>query len=201
MSDNSLTPRPDPSPVPVSETSPTGASDVLAARAGWHWPLGIGLVLLLLGVACFYKVLNGSDQDHMFVGVMMIAAGLAQAAHAASGLRWSNFTRDIAPALLFLFGGVIVISDPLTGSFVLTLLLAAALVLTMVFRIVNSMREEALGGWQVIALAGAISAGLWIWLLWTWPRSGLWVLGTVVGLELLASGLAWLQSAWKARGA
>jgi uncharacterized membrane protein HdeD (DUF308 family) len=190
--------RPEPVPTPFPEPVPGAPGP--AARGGWHWPLGIGLVLLLLGIACFYKVLAGSDQDHMFVGVMMIAAGLAQAAHAATGLRFSNFTRDIAPALLFLFGGVIVISDPLTGSFVLTLLLAAALVLTMLFRIVNSFREEALGGWQIIALAGAISVALWIWLLWTWPRSGLWVLGTVVGLELLASGLAWLQTAWKARG-
>ena len=81
-----------------------------------------------------------------------------------------------------------------------TLLLAAALVLTSLFRLASAWRGQALGGWQSWAVAGAVSVALWLWLLWTWPRSGVWVLGTVVGLDLLASGIAWLQRAWAARG-
>jgi LPXTG-motif cell wall-anchored protein len=168
--------------------------------ASWQWPLLIGLVLIGLGIACFYKVINSQDQDHMLIGVLMIVAGLAQGAHAVMGMRWSHFIDDFAPSILFLLGGVIVLSDPLTGSFVLTLLLAAALVLTSLFRLASAWRGQAPGGWRIWAVAGAVSVALWLWLLWTWPRSGVWVLGTVVGLDLLASGIAWLQRAWAARG-
>lgn len=183
-------------PSAAPETSGTPARK---STGGWRWPLAIGLVLVGLSIAAFAKVLNSADQNHMLIGVLMLIAGLAQGAHAMMDMRWSNFTSDFAPSILFLLGGLIVISDPLTGSFVLTLLLAAALVLTSLFRLTSAWRGEALGGWQLLAIAGAVSVALWLWLLWTWPRSGVWVLGTIVGLDLLASGVSWLQRAWAAR--
>lgn len=187
---------------PAAPTAVEDANSIAAKSApagSWQWPLAIGLVLIALAVAAFFKVLNAQDQDQMLIGILMIVAGLAQGAHAVVNMRWSNFISDFAPSILFLLGGVIVISEPLTGSFVLTLLLAAALVLTSLFRVASAWRGDALGGWRLLAIAAAVSVALWLWLLWTWPRSGIWVLGAIVGVELLASGVAWLQRAWAAR--
>ena len=81
----------------------------------------------------------------------------------------------------------------MNGSFVLTLLHAKTLVLGGVGRIALRLGEGLIKGWQSAAIAFGISAAGWLWLLWAWPKSGLWVLGTIVGVELVASGIAWIQ--------
>lgn len=157
------------------------------------WPLALGLVLVALGASAFYKVWTGADQNQIMIGVLMVIGGVAQGFYAVFGRQWRNFLTEMAPAILYLLGGMIIIADPLTGSFVLTLLLATTLVVGAVYRIALSFREGLMKGWQIAALALGISAALWLWLLWAWPKSGLWVLGTIVGVELIASGIAWIQ--------
>ena len=157
------------------------------------WPLALGVVLVALGVSAFYKVWTGADQNQIMIGVLMLIGGIAQGFYAVFGRKWRNFLAEMAPAILYLLGGMIIIADPLTGSFVLTLLLATTLVVGAVYRIALSFREGTMKGWQIAALAFGISAALWLWLLWAWPKSGLWVLGTIVGVELIASGIAWIQ--------
>lgn len=157
------------------------------------WPLALGVVLVALGVSAFYKVWTGADQNQIMIGVLMLIGGIAQGFYAVFGRKWRNFLAEMAPAILYLLGGMIIIADPLTGSFVLTLLLATTLVVGAVYRIALSFREGAMKGWQIAALAFGISAALWLWLLWAWPKSGLWVLGSIVGVELIASGIAWIQ--------
>jgi uncharacterized membrane protein HdeD (DUF308 family) len=34
----------------------------------------------------------------------------------------------------------------------------------------------------------------------SWPLSGLWVLGLVVGVDLILHGIWWITSGWTARG-
>lgn len=157
------------------------------------WPLALGLVLVLLGLSAFYKIWMGADQNQIMIGVLMVIGGIAQAFYAVFGRAWRNFLAEMAPAILYLLGGMIVIADPLTGSFVLTILLATMLVVGAIYRIALSFREGLIKGWQIAAFAFGISAALWVWLLWAWPKSGLWVLGSIVGVELIASGIAWIQ--------
>jgi uncharacterized membrane protein HdeD (DUF308 family) len=157
------------------------------------WPLALGLVLVALGFSAFYKIWTGADQNQIMIGVLMLIGGVAQGFYAVFGRHWRNFLAEMAPAILYLLGGMIIIADPLTGSFVLTVLLATTLVVGAVYRIALSFREGLFKGWQIAAVAFGISAALWLWLLWAWPKSGLWVLGTIVGVELVASGIAWIQ--------
>ena len=163
------------------------------------WPLALGIVLLGLGASSFYKIWMGADQNPFVIGIFMLIGGVAQGLYAVFGRQWRNFLAEMAPAILYILGGGIIIADPLTGSFMLTLLLATILVIGAVYRIALSFREGLIKGWQIAAAAFAISAALWLWLLWAWPRSGLWVLGSIVGVELIASGIAWIQRGFAER--
>lgn len=157
------------------------------------WPLGLGFILIALGASAFYKIWMGADQNPFVIGIFMLIGGIAQGLYAVFGRQWRNFLAEMAPAILYILGGGIIIADPLTGSFMLTLLLATLLVIGAVYRIALSFREGLVKGWQIAAAALGISALLWLWLLWAWPKSGLWVLGSIVGVELIASGIAWIQ--------
>jgi uncharacterized membrane protein HdeD (DUF308 family) len=41
----------------------------------------------------------------------------------------------------------------------------------------------------------------WLFLVWTWPRSGIWVLGSVAGFGLIVTGWSWIRRGFEARAA
>ena len=62
-----------------------------------------------------------------------------------------------------------------------------------IMRIVIAFRHRELAGWWLLVLSGAASVAIGILLYASLPWSGLWVLGTLVGIELLVQGGTWLQ--------
>lgn len=165
----------------------------------WYWPLGLGAVLFALGVMCFYRVYFGTDLNQMLIGVFMLIGGAAEGLHAIFGRAWRDFITDLAPALLYVLSGLIIVSSPITGTFVLTLVLTAALATGAVYRLVASWRERPLSAWQTLAAAFVVSVAVWLFLLWTWPTSGLWVLGSVAGVGLFVTAYSWVQRGLEAR--
>jgi uncharacterized membrane protein HdeD (DUF308 family) len=89
--------------------------------------------------------------------------------------------------------GVLIMQEPVQGSFVITLLLLVALVVSGVFRIVIALRHREMKYWWLMALGGLVSAAIGVWLFAALPWSGLWVLGTLIAVELLIQGVTWLQ--------
>ena len=61
------------------------------------------------------------------------------------------------------------------------------------FRIVLAIRHWHLPGAGLLLLGGLVNIGLGIALYITLPWSGLWVLGTLIAIELIMHGAAWLE--------
>jgi uncharacterized membrane protein HdeD (DUF308 family) len=196
MSDATPTP-PSPAPQPSLPASPAPAPRPIH----WLWPFGLGAGLLVLAVTCFYKVLFGGSDNPILIGIFMIIGGLAEGILAVFGRVWREFANDLAPALLYVIVGVVIVAEPLTGSFWLTLVLAAAFVTGAVFRLAAWFRDRPLHGWSMLAVAASVSAVAWLFLVWTWPRSGIWVLGSVAGFGLIVTGWSWIRRGFEARAA
>ncbi|MFO1151482.1 MAG: DUF308 domain-containing protein [Alsobacter sp.] len=193
---------PDPTETAESLPAPAAPAPMHAPAGGVSlWPFGVGVVLLLLAGTCFYKIAFAPSENQFLIGVFMLVGGIAEGIHAIFGRAWRDFIGDLAPALLYVLCGMIILADPLTGSFVLTLILAAALVTGAVYRVVASWRDRPLTGWQTLGAAVVVSILVWLFLLWTWPRSGIWVLGTVAGVGLLVTGISWIRRGLSAREA
>ncbi|MHB2169416.1 HdeD family acid-resistance protein [Alsobacter sp. R-9] len=167
----------------------------------WQWPLGLGALLIVLAATCFYKVLFGGSDNPILIGLFMIVGGVAEGLLAVFGRAWREFVSDLAPALLYVIVGVVIVAEPLTGSFWLTLVLTAAFVTGAVFRIAAWFRDRPLHGWSMLGVAAAVSALVWLVLVWTWPRSGIWVLGSVAGVGLAVTGWWWIRRGLDARAA
>jgi uncharacterized membrane protein HdeD (DUF308 family) len=63
----------------------------------------------------------------------------------------------------------------------------------LVLRIVVALRHREMGGWWLMALSGLISIVIGVLLYASLPWSGLWVLGTLIAVELLVQGMTWLM--------
>jgi uncharacterized membrane protein HdeD (DUF308 family) len=167
----------------------------------WLWPFGLGAVLIVLGILCIWKVLSGNIDNQMIIGVFMLVAGVAEGIHAVFGRAWRDFASDLTPALLYVLSGGIILGSPVTGYFLLTLVVAAALITGAIYRIATLWFGRQLRGWHLLAVAGAVTLLVWLLLLWAWPAPGFWILGTIAAAGLLATGVSWIRRGLAARKA
>jgi uncharacterized membrane protein HdeD (DUF308 family) len=59
-----------------------------------------------------------------------------------------------------------------------------------VFRIIVALLER-FPSWGWVLANGVITALLGVAIWQQWPASGLWVLGTLVGIDLIVNGVTW----------
>lgn len=175
-------------------------TDAVDGRNPW-WPIGLGAALVILGLVCAWRVFFVPSENMMLVGVLMLVAGFAEGLEAVFGRAWREFMTDLAPALLYVIVGVMILASPISGTFILTLIMAAAFITGVVYRLTASFRAERMSGWTMLAVAGVVTLLVWLILLWTWPASARWVLGSVAAAGLLVSGYGWIRRGIAAREA
>ncbi|MFT8468052.1 MAG: HdeD family acid-resistance protein, partial [Acetobacter syzygii] len=62
-----------------------------------------------------------------------------------------------------------------------------------VLRSVMALQYRNLPGWGIILGSGLISLVVGVCLYASLPWSGLWLIGTFIAVELIASGIGWIQ--------
>ncbi len=161
-----------------------------APRPGWL--IGLGVLSIVLGVLAWVDVVAATLASTVLIGLLLIVAGVVQVAHAAAhrGGALAGFLLPAVIGLCYALGGIAIINEPVVGSVVLTAFLAACLVFAGVARVAWAANHRRLGGWWVLLLSGLVALVIGLALYLTLPWSGLWVLGTLVAVELIAGGAA-----------
>jgi uncharacterized membrane protein HdeD (DUF308 family) len=161
--------------------------------------LGLGAVLIVLGLLCIWKVFSGNIDNQIIIGVFMLVAGIAEGIHAVFGRAWRDFASDLTPALLYVLSGGIIVGSPLTGYFLLTLVVAAAIITGVIYRMATLWFAQRMRGWHLLGVAIAVTILVWLVLLWAWPAAGFWILGSIAAAGLLATGISWVRRGLAAR--
>ncbi len=167
-------------------------------RARWKLLVGIGIVILILGLIALWNVVDATLVTVVFVGVMVLFAGIAQIVGAfvmggSTGLRVLLGLLGV----LYVIVGFNVVADPLRGAVALTIFIAIALVVDGIIRLIGAF-SSATQHRGLTATVAVINILLGIWL-WTGiPVSGL-AIGLFVGLQLVFAGLLWIVSGFVAR--
>lgn len=92
----------------------------------------------------------------------------------------------------FLYGvaGFLTIQNPRLAAEGLTLMFAALFLVVGLFRIAVALVDHVPSwGWLLFNGVVTVLLGLAMWR--QWPESGLWVVGTLVGIELIVNGVTW----------
>jgi len=122
----------------------------------------------------------------------LLVAGAAEVFQSFSAQYWRGFFLRLLVGVLYVIAGLMLITDPARASVVLTLVFALALIASGIVRIVQAVQYwEWFGGLLLFSGIVGILAGAII--LSKWPVSGLWVLGAVVGVDLLLHGFWWIS--------
>lgn len=160
----------------------------------------LGVVFILGGLFVLGDVALATIVSAMIIGVAAIALGTFEICYAIFAGGWRGFLWHILLGILYIVFGCVLVSQPVAGSLVLTWIIGVALVASGVVRIVLGMRQAGAGRWMVfISGLFALIAGLLI--LIGWPESGLWVIGTFLGIDLILHGVGWVVVALNQRPA
>ncbi len=165
-------------------------SDISQLKAGWI--IAFGILLAVLGAFALASVVTATIASVYFVAISMIIAGVAQIVMAfQSKTFWTGFTWFLS-GVFYSAAGLLTSSNPLLAATGLTLLLGIALVASGIVRLVIAFQMRSRTAWGWVVLSAMITALLGITVLSQWPMSGLYVLGTVLSIDLLFTGASWL---------
>lgn len=167
----------------------------------WGWFVALGIALIALGVVAWLDVAAVTIAGTIFIGACLVVGGGLQIIHAFMTKGWRGFLLSLFCGVLYLVGGLLIMNEPVQGALLLTLLVVAALVVSGVVRIVLALRQRDMPGWGLILLSGIVSLVVGYLLYASLPWSGLWVVGTLIAVELLVQGASWLYFGLALRGA
>jgi len=162
-------------------------------RTGWGWFVGLGIVQLVLGVIAWFDVVAFTIAGVIFIGALLLVAGVFQIIHAFMDREWRSFLFHLLAGALYVIGGFLIMEEPIQGAVVITILVSASLIVGGIFRIVIAVRHRPMPGWGLLVVGGLISVVLGVMLYAMLPWSGLWVIGTLIAVELIVQGAGWLQ--------
>lgn len=153
----------------------------------WGWFVGLGILLVVLGMMALGSSVVMTLATMVFVGWLMIGAGVLQAVHAFTCKGWSGFFIDLLSGILYTVVGFMIIANPGATAVTLTLLISMFLIFGGIFRIATAISVR-FHNWIWMLLHGVINLLLGISIWQQWPLSGLWVIGVFVGIDMLCNG-------------
>ena len=162
-------------------------------RTGWGWFVALGVVMMLLGVFAWFDVIAVTLAGTIFIGAALLVGGVFEVVHAFMDRSWGGFLLQVLAGVLYAIGGLLIMGEPVRGAVVVTIVLAVVMIVAGIFRIVIALRHWHMGGAGLLLVGGLISAIAGIALYLTLPWSGLWVLGTLIAIQLIFSGAAWFE--------
>jgi len=176
----------------VSQAPMPGGPAVQHLRSKCGWIIALGVVYVIAGLIALSSVVFATRVTVFVVGIMMLISGVAEVINAFQFKSWGKFLVWLLLGALYIVAGLLTFENPLLAASVLTLLLGVALVFSGVMRIVLafSMREGM--SWTTLVLSGIVSLLLGLIILVHWPVSSLFVLGTLLGIDLLIIGIGWI---------
>jgi uncharacterized membrane protein HdeD (DUF308 family) len=158
-----------------------------------------GIVLLVLGVASIVSPAVAGAMVSLIVGVLLLTAGLSKIVRIFSTKRWKEDWEDVLLGVLAIVAGSVVIARPLVGLSAITLSLVCYFAASGVLQSVWWWRlRGSLGSlWMLLAAISTLLLAVLIAV--EWPLSGLWAVGTLVGIHLLFGGASLIALAPPAR--
>jgi len=169
------------------------------AKKNAGWLMFLGIVEIVAGVLAILGPLVAGLTVAVIVGWMLLVGGVTRIVGAFKADSFGGGALTFLWGLLFAVTGFYFVTRPGLGLESLTLLVTMILFAEGILRIVLAlhMRPAPRWGWM---LAGGILSVVFALILWgQFPTSGLWLIGTLVGISLISNGITVTSVASAAR--
>jgi uncharacterized membrane protein HdeD (DUF308 family) len=161
-----------------------------AVKKASGWSMFLGAVMFICGLLAILLPLASSIAIVMVLAWLILFAGVAHLIFAFQSHSVGGFLWKLLLALAYGFAGIYMLMHPLLGLVSLTLVLAVFLLVEGVIEIVLyfNIRKIRNSGWVLFDGIITLILGLLIWA--NWPSASAWVVGVLVGISLMFSGVS-----------
>jgi len=159
-------------------------------RAKWGWFVALGVIMLIAGFIALTNIFVATVVSALYVGAMMLVAGIAQVIEAFQVRHWGAFFFWLVSGLLYAVAGLFALWNPALAAGALTLLLAISLIVAGILRIVIGLRFRPASGWGWIVSSAVITLIVGVILALGWPANTTFVLGIFLAVDLTFQGVA-----------
>jgi uncharacterized membrane protein HdeD (DUF308 family) len=175
--------------------------DLKAVSERWGWFMALGVLLIVLGIVAIGAPFASGVAINLLIGWLLVISGVAHGVHAFRATGWRGGLVQFLCGLLYLGVGVMMIRNPVAGLLALTMTVLVYFIVSGIFKIILAIRVENLPqrGW--VTVSGVLSLVLAIYVGSQFPTSALWVIGMLVGIEMVFSGWSFVMMAAAAKGA
>ena len=169
------------------------------AKKATGWFIVIAVLFILLGLFAIVEPFTAGLGVTLLVGWLLVIGAVAHFISAFKGGGAKHVILQSLVGLIYLIGGGYFLTHTIMGVSTLTLLLATVILVEGIFELVAyiRLRSSSGAGWLLVnALVTLLLGGL-IW--FHWPSSSVWAIGTLVGVNLLMTGISRLMLGLAAR--
>jgi uncharacterized membrane protein HdeD (DUF308 family) len=154
--------------------------------------VALGVIYSVAGFIALGSVLTATVMNVFIVGIMMLIAGVAEVINAFQVKTWGKFLFWVLLGVLYIVAGFVTFENPLLAAALLTLLLACALIVSGIIRIILGFSMKRGMPWIWVALSGVVTLLLGLIILNHWPVSSLYILGLLLGIDLVFAEASWI---------
>lgn len=165
----------------------------LAFKAATRHLFAYGVVLVVLGVLAIMAPKISGLAVQLMLGWLIVLAGLAWTMYASHARSWGSGLWEALVGILTVIGGAIIITRPLASLEVLTWILAVYFIATGVLKLALAFELRPTRGWGWTLFNGIVTVVLGVIVMRTWPFSGLWLVGTLVGIDMVFGGFSLIR--------
>jgi len=149
-----------------------------------------GILLTILGVIAIAIPTISTIFAETWVAVILISSGFAKLVYATQTRDQGGFVWKLLLSGLYIATGVMLFIYPQTGILTLTLLLGSFLLTEGVFELILAFRLRPQQNWTWVLGDGIITLVLGAMIWFQWPFNAPWILGTLVGVSVLFTGVS-----------
>jgi uncharacterized membrane protein HdeD (DUF308 family) len=169
----------------------------------WGLFLAEGIVLSVLGLAAMIVPSIAGLVATVFLGWLFLVAGIAGLVATLRARQAPGFGWSLLSALAAVIAGGVLLWNPLQGLVTLTYVLTVFFIIDgiLIISLAIAHRRELTGKWEWMMVNGVIDLILAGIVVSGWPGTLVWVLGLLVGIDLLFGGATLIAMALEARKA
>src|ERR1700726_834266 len=159
-------------------------------RKASGWSVVWGILMFICGILAISLPLASSIGIVIVLAWLILFAGVSHLIFAFQCHSVGGFLWQVLLAIVYGIAGIYMLMNPLLGVLSLTLLLAVFLLVEGVLEIALYLRIRRIrnAGWVLFDGIVTLILGILIWA--QWPSSSVWVIGTLVGISLIFSGIS-----------
>lgn len=206
----------DPSPINVDPTNPSpidvnpaiSAANIDLKNASpaevkkqLNWALIVGVLLIVLGIGAMALPVFSTIVAETWIAFILISAGTGKLIYSFKTREENGFIWKLLLSVLYIVTGIMLFLYPLTGILTLTLLLGSFLLTEGVFELLLAFRLRPQQNWIWALGNGIITLVLGAMIWFQFPFNAPWLIGTLVGVSILFTGISRVMLSFTVRNA